>query len=117
MFDLFNQPPLEAVRAKRDTAMASVAVNAGTEFGIRARAFVLKYLAEHGPSPGEVVTDACKEAGIKAHDDRAMGPVYMGLSQNGFIEKAGFCQRKKGNLTGGGLIWKLIQRCTVNQEP
>jgi len=87
--------------------MSQVKQNAGTIFTARASRFVLDYLGAHGASSGEVITDACKAAGIRAHDDRAMGPVFMSLSRAGLIEKAGFCVRNKGHATGGGNIWRL----------
>lgn len=73
----------------------------------RAQAFVLIYLEAHGATSSEVVTDACKEAGIKSSDDRAFGAVYQGLAKRGLIEPAGFCLRRKGHGTAGGRLWRL----------
>ena len=91
----------------RDEAMAQVERNAGEEFRSKAKSFVLTYLAEHGESSGEDVTDACIAAGIEPHDTRAFGPVCFALSRAGQIEKAGFCQRRKGHATAGGIVWRL----------
>lgn len=76
-------------------------------FRERAAAFVLGYLAQHGISSGELVTDAAKLAGIKPPDDRAFGPVYASLSRKGRIVSAGFCARRKGHGTAGGRLWRL----------
>jgi hypothetical protein len=73
-----------------------------------ARAFVVAYLQAHGPTSGEVLTAACKADGIKAHDDRAMGPVFMTLAQRGQIVKAGTVNRLRGHNTAGGNIWRLV---------
>jgi len=76
-------------------------------FSERAAAFVLGYLAQHGISSGELVTDAAKLAGIRPPDDRAFGPVYATLARRGRIVAAGFCLRRKGNGTAGGRLWRL----------
>jgi hypothetical protein len=72
-----------------------------------AQAFVLGYLAQHGVSSGELITDAAKLAGIRPPDDRAFGPVYGTLSRSGKIVAAGFCARVKGHGTAGGRLWRL----------
>ncbi len=96
---------LEAMEA-RDEAMERVEENAGPSFKERAQAFVLDFLG-HGPATGETISDACKEAGIIPHDDRAFGPVYMGLARAGRIRKAGHAVRRKGHGTSGGNVWAL----------
>lgn len=106
-FDLFHQPPMPVAIQKRDASMASVQANAGETFGRLAREFVVKYLSTHGATPGEDITDACVAAGIKPHDDRAFGPIYMSLSKKGIIKKVGMVQRRKGNATAGGWVWEL----------
>jgi len=105
-YDLFNPPP-EALIRKRDAILDRVQTKAGTEFAIRARKFIVSYLLEHGETPGEVLTDAAKLAGIIPDDDRAFGSVYMSLSRSGVIAKTGFCMRRKGNCTAGGNVWGL----------
>lgn len=96
-----------AAQLARDAAMQAVALNAGEKFRDDAKAFVLDYLATHGPTAGEEITDACKAAGIIPHDDRAFGPVYMALQRLGKIEKAGTAIRLKGHCSDGGKIWRL----------
>jgi hypothetical protein len=96
--------------AARDQAMAQVEENANEvvkDFSARAAEFILRYLANNGATSGEDLTDACKAAGIRPHDDRAFGPVYFRLSRTHQIEKAGTCIRKRGHGTNGGTIWKL----------
>lgn len=91
----------------RDQAMEAVAQHAGDTFQDRALAFVLAYLTVHGETAGEVLTEACRRAGIVPHDDRAFGPVYMKLSRQGLIEKCGTVLRRRGHGTAGGHVWKL----------
>lgn len=96
----------------RDEAMSKVEINANEhapEFSQRAGTFVVEYLAAHGSSSGEDITNSCLNAGIIPHDDRAFGPVYMRLARSGQIKKAGFCKRKKGHGTSGGNIWELCR--------
>ncbi len=93
--------------AERDKAMAQVAQNAGPCFMARALKFVVSYLREHGEASGEKITDACWDAGIEAHDRRAIGPVLMRLSKDKLIEKAGTCIRKRGHGCSGGNLWRL----------
>ena len=107
-YDLFHQPPMSVAIKRRDTILAKVQESAGAEFSRRAAEFILNHLREHGPTPGEDITDACKAAGIvPPKDDRAVGSVYMSLSRRALILKHGYCQRRKGNATAGGVIWKL----------
>lgn len=111
-----KEPPAQLTLADalkaRDEAMQQVEENAelvSPDFSERAQQFILAYLQRHGACSGEVLTNACLQAGIRPHDDRAFGPVYMRLSRSRKIEKAGFCVRKKGHGTAGGNIWKLSQ--------
>lgn len=98
-----------AAQLARDAGMAAVSQNAGEQFRQDAKSFVLDYLRTHGPTAGEDLTDACWKAGIRAHDSRAMGPVFMSLCRKGLIEKAGTAVRRKGHASDGGKIWKLTQ--------
>lgn len=91
---------------ERDAALAQVEKNAGRAFAERARAFVVDYLDRHAAASGEVITEACKRAGIRPHDDRAFGPVYMALSRAGLIEKCGSAIRKRGHGCAGGNVWR-----------
>lgn len=104
---LFDQP---TVNDLRDHAIAQVAEHAEQHhptFGEQARDFVLAYLRAHGPSSGEVLTEACKASGVKPHDDRAFGTVYMTLARWGRIQKVGTVRRERGHGTAGGNIWDL----------
>lgn len=105
-----TQLTLDDAFKARDVAVAQVESKAEqhvAEFTVRAAVFVVEYLRAHGPTSGEDVTLACREAGIVPHDDRAFGAVYLRLSRSGLIEKAGMCARKRGHGTGGGNIWRV----------
>lgn len=95
---------------ERDRVLAQVAENVGETFLAAAKDFVLRYLEGRTghEAPGEEITDACKSAGIvPARDDRAFGPVYQSLARAGRIKRMGYCLRKKGHGTAGGIIWRL----------
>ena len=103
-------PPLQIARqqgAVMGELAADRAERADPTFRERAQAHVLAYLKDHGTSSGELITDACKLAGIRPPDDRAFGPVYAGLARKGMIVSAGFCARRKGHGTAGGRLWRL----------
>jgi hypothetical protein len=107
---LFDVPTVAQTNAERDRAVQRVAQHAEEHapgFQERAETFVLAYLDHHGPTAGEVLTLACKAAGIVPHDDRAFGPVYLALSRRKQIEACGFVRRERGHGTAGGNIWKL----------
>lgn len=72
------------------------------EFIEAACAHVLAYLDAHGVSSGELLTDACKLAGIRSTDDRHMGVVFRSLLKRGLIRWAGECARRKGHGVRGG---------------
>jgi hypothetical protein len=74
-----------------------------------ARFFILGYLQKHGQQSGEVLTDACKDAGFKPHDDRAFGSLFSSLARQNLIRTVGFCERRKGNGTAGGRVWGLCR--------
>jgi hypothetical protein len=97
--------------AAREDAMAAVAGKAEEEspgFAQRARDFALNYLASHGPSTAEGITDAAVAAGVRPHDLRAFGPVYAGLARSGMIQKTGDqAPRRRGHATAGGNVWEL----------
>lgn len=94
--------------AQREKVVAQVERNAGAGFMARALEFVPRYLATHGPTSGEIITDECKAAGIRPENtDKAFGAVYLKLSRGGVIEKAGYCARMKGNATAGGIVWRV----------
>lgn len=92
----------------RDAAMAQVEQHADQThpgFGSAAETFIVRFLAQQGPTSGELLTNACKAAGIVPHDDRAFGPVYMRLARRGVIVKVGVSVRVKGHLTAGANVW------------
>ena len=77
-----------------------------SEFSIEAAAAcALKHLRSHGPLSSEILTDVCKQAGHVPPDDRAYGNVYRLLAREGRIKRHGYCQRRKGHGTAGGVIW------------
>ena len=103
-------PLFDTVNDLRDSAIQQVAAHAEQHhpgFAERAADFVLRYLASHGPTPGEQITNACKAEGVRPHDDRAFGSVYMRLARQGRIVKVGTCRRERGHGTAGGHIWDL----------
>lgn len=70
--------------------------------------FIEQYLrARQYPVSSEIITNACKAAGIVPKDDRAFGGVYLRLSRKGVIQFAGHCERFKGHGTSGGRLWEL----------
>lgn len=111
LFDSHRAPsPRRSVNRQRDEAMARVAQLAEERrrrFLVDAKAFVVGYLQEHGPTSGEALTTACKAANVVPHDDRAFGPVYMQLARDGSIEKVGMVRRERGHGTAGGNLWAL----------
>jgi len=92
-------------------ALADKTARASADFRARASAFILAHLEQHGPTSGEVLTDACKAAGIvppKGMDDRAFGPVYQRLAQANQIRVCGSTTRRRGHGTSGGRVWILV---------
>lgn len=106
----FDAPPMPIAHALGAIGMRRAADHAERDapgFSGRAQAFVLTYLAEHGISSSELLTDACQLAGITAADGRAFGSVYRTLARRGLIVFAGYCARAKGHGTSGGRLWRL----------
>lgn len=112
---------MTAALQARDEGMENVTLCAERNdpgFTDRACEFILQYLAVSGPSSGEQITNACKDAGIVPHDDRAFGPVYCLLSRAKSIVKTGTCKRARGHATSGGNIWDLNRdRSSRNDIP
>ena len=112
---IFDAPPAPAYTVAQARAAGERAGNKAADkaesqapgFCEAAEAFVLGYLQQHGPTSGEVITDAAKLAGIRPREDRAFGPVYGTLARQGRIKCAGFCIRRKGRGTAGGRVWAL----------
>lgn len=105
-----KQITIDDAIADRDAAIETVSNNAGQLFREAAQTFIVNYLRDHGPTPGETLTDACLQAGIVPHDDRAFGSVYLALSRRGIIRKVGLCPRRKGHATSGGNVSDLTER-------
>lgn len=104
--------PREGWQQQRDRAIQKVSQHAEEHrpgFAEEARAFIVTYLQTHGPTSGEVLTLACKAAGISGHDDRCFGGIYMGLSRRGVIEKVGSVKRERGHGASGGNVWGLAR--------
>ena len=106
-FDALPPP----VRRRDDTAALLERIErcAGIAFRDAAEARILSLLAQ-GPATGEVLTTACRDAGIvppAGMDDRAFGPVYRRLAQSGRICQVGTANRAKGHGTGGARVWGL----------
>lgn len=104
-------PTREQARELGEAGMARAEKGAGAGFTDRAKAFALKYLASVPHSSTELITDACKLAGIKpARDDRAFGAVYASLLRSKDIVKIGDCKRRKGHGTAGGSVVALASK-------
>lgn len=72
-----------------------------------AKAAVLELLADGRARSGEEIVDHCLRLGLVPHDSRAFGSVFARLAQAGAIEAVGYCERKKGNGTAGGRMWRV----------
>jgi hypothetical protein len=78
-----------------------------------AKAAVLELLADGRARSGEELVDHCLRLGLVPHDHRAFGSVFSRLAQAGAIEAVGFTERKKGNGTAGGRMWRAIKEVTT----
>lgn len=75
-------------------------------FGTRAYAFIVSYVREHGPVPGEAVTLAARCAGITpAKDDRAFGAIYAKALRNQDIRVVDSTNRVRGHGSAGGKVY------------
>jgi hypothetical protein len=78
-----------------------------------ARAFVLAWLAEYGPTPGEAIVEAAENthrADLRGHDQRCWGAVFGKLSRDHRIRcLRSDLPRKRGHGTSGGKLWGLVQ--------
>lgn len=102
-----TQLTIYAALAARGAALESVTTNAGAVFVEQASRYVMAYLREYGPTPGEDLSEACVKVGIVPHDLKAFGQVYMRLSRAGKIEKCGMVPRRRGHMTTGGNVWRV----------
>ncbi len=113
LFDAPSQAdPAPSPTAERDRILADLRRKAGARFQLDAAAFVLRYLADFGETPGEQVTDACIAAGIvppRHMDDRAFGPVFQTLARRGLTRTVAYVPRQKGHGTTGGRVWGLTE--------
>jgi hypothetical protein len=101
---------VEASRARGERAGNLSADKAEAQddgFKTRAAEFILGYLAHHGSSSGELLTDAAKLAGIRPHDDRAFGPVYAKLLRDKRMRVVGLAPRAKGHGSAGAKVYEL----------
>lgn len=95
-----------------DILLARVEAKANADssgFTLKAARFILQYLAAHGATCGEVITDAAKVAGVRPLNDKHFGPVYQRLAQSGAIRKAGYAPRTKGHMSGQAPVWEIGQ--------
>ena len=81
--DASRTPTREEAIAQRDQAMAVAEENAGADFMERAKAFVLRYLAAHGPTSGEDVTEACVAATARLAPTSGRWPSESNLTGGG----------------------------------
>jgi hypothetical protein len=79
----------------------------GLQFMHEASQAVIRHLKTVAESSSEDIVDACKAAFIRPREDRAFGAIFAKLSRTGVIQKAGYCQRRKGHACAGGIIWRL----------
>lgn len=109
MQDLFtlevSREPESAV-TKRNRILRQIERQTGRVEFQKLREFVLDQL-RNGSTSGEWLTDLAKQYNLLHGDERRMGAVLGSLSKAGLIVKAGTCQRRKGNATAGGIVWKL----------
>lgn len=67
--------------------------------------FIAQYAREHERFSGESCTYAMKNAGIRAHDDRATGSIYAKAIRHGLIQVVGYVPRARGHGTAGGRLY------------
>lgn len=104
--------PIRFAERARDRALAQCEAKARTVdpvFVERACEHMLRYLDEHGVSSGELLTDACKQAGIVSSNDKHFGVPLQRLLRQGLIRWAGSCRRTKGNLSRGGSVYERVR--------
>ena len=103
-------PALAAARRAGDEAIergAEKARSIDPVFIEVASQHMLRYLRQRGTCSGELLTDACKLAGIRSTDDRHFGVVFRALIRDGLIRWAGECKRTKGHASRGGSLYRL----------
>jgi hypothetical protein len=85
------------------------ATSTDPSFGARAYAFIVAYVREQaavlGSVPGEQVTLAAREAGIRPTDDRAFGAIYAKAIRKRDIRVVGYRTRVRGHASMGGKLY------------
>jgi len=109
-----EQLTLEHALARGEEAMQACADKAEAQgFSTdAARAFILNWLAEYGPTVGEDIVDAAKATGhadLSPHKGQAWGSVFTTLRKSGRIHCVEICLRRKGHGTAGSRRWALVQ--------
>lgn len=111
-----TRPPhnLRAMTARRiggeqmELALGAAEAADGS-FGERAYAFIVRYVREQsalrGCVPGEDVTLAARDAGIRPADDRAFGSIYAKAIRLGDVRVVGTCARVRGHGAAGGRLY------------
>ena len=101
----------QGARAALDSTEA-----ADPTFGQRAYDFIVSYIREHGPVPGEAVTLAARVAGITPRrDDRAFGAVYARAIKDKAITVVDTCARVRGHSSAGGKVYAAGDLSEVTQ--
>jgi hypothetical protein len=91
--------------AEAGDACLAKAQDKDPEFGERAYRFIVDFVREHGPVPGEAATLAAVLAGIRCHDQRAFGPVYARALREKAIQVVGSVPRVRGHGSAGGKLY------------
>lgn len=75
------------------------------DFSKRALDFIVEHITQKGEVPGESVTLAAVDAGIKPPDQRAFGPVYAKALRRGLIHVVRYIPRVRGHGSAGGKLY------------
>ena len=109
---MLEQLTIDFARTLGDAGAAQATARAEREapgFSERARELILQRLAQ-GPASGEDCTDYCREQGLSFADGRALGSIYASVRRTGLIVVAGYCPRRRGPGTAGGIVWTLTDK-------
>lgn len=91
--------------AEAGEACADKAETTTPEFRERALDFIVNFVRQEGQATGENATRAAVLAGIKPHDERAFGPVYLTAIRRGLIRVVGYAPRVRGHGSAGGKVY------------
>lgn len=94
-----------AVGLAQGLASIDRAESADPHFSEKALDFIVKHVREKGEVPGESVTLAAAEAGIKPPDQRAFGPIYAMALRRGLIHVVRYIPRVRGHGSAGGKLY------------